>query len=137
MSTPMTIWDFNTVDGFNARYMYTVCAFSYSSDIETGSESDTQFINQILNKIHASTNKNIISIDLHGNYIFFIPFEPDTSIDVQMKLIRTLADMIEQNNPYYNNKLSDNTSLYGGVGYAVSSFSELKKTIYRLIRLCI
>lgn len=119
------------------RYMYTVCAFSYSSDIETGFESDTQFINQILNKIHASTDKNIISIDLHGNYIFFIPFEPDTSIDVQMKLIRTLADMIEQNNPYYNNKLSDNTSLYGGVGYAVSSFSELKKAIYRLIRLCI
>lgn len=78
MSTPMTIWDFNTVDGFNARYMYTVCVFSYSSDIEAGSE-------------------------------------PDTSIDVQMKLIRTLADMIEQNNPYYNNKLSDNTSLYGGV----------------------
>lgn len=54
--------------------------------------------------------------------------EPDTSIDVQMKLIRTLADMIEQNNPYYNNKLSDNTSLYGGVGYAVSSLSELKKS---------
>lgn len=128
MSTPMTIWDFNTVDGFNARYMYTVCAFSYSSDIETGSESDAQFINQILNKIHTSTNKNIISIDLHGNYIFFIPFEPDTSIDVQMKLIRTLADMLEQNNPYYNNKLSGNATLYGGVGYAVSSFSELKKS---------
>ena len=131
MSTPMTIWDFNTVDGFNARYMYTVCAFSYSSDIETGSESDTQFINQILNKIHASTNKNIISIDLHGMYTVCAfsyssdietGSEPDTSIDVQMKLIRTLADMIEQNNPYYNNKLSDNTSLYGGVGYAVSTF---------------
>lgn len=91
MSTPMTIWDFNTVDGFNARYMYTVCVFSYSSDIETGSE-------------------------------------PYTSIDVQMKLIRTLADMIEQNNPYYNNKLSDNTSVYGGVGYTVSSFSEFKKS---------
>ena len=54
--------------------------------------------------------------------------EPDTSIDVQMKLIRTLADMIEQNNPYYNNKLSDNTSVYGGVGYTVSSFSEFKKS---------
>ena len=37
--------------------------------------------------------------------------------------------MIEQNNPYYNNKLSDNTSLYGGVGYAVSSLSELKSYI--------
>jgi hypothetical protein len=23
----MTIWDFNTVDGFNARYMYAVCVF--------------------------------------------------------------------------------------------------------------
>ena len=45
-----------------------------------------------------------------------------------MKLIRTLADMIEQNNPYYNNKLSDNTSVYGGVGYTVSSFSEFKKS---------
>lgn len=124
MSTPMSIWNFNTVDGFDERFMYTVCAFSYSTDVNINSISNTQFINQILNKMYAIINKHIISIDLHGNYIFFIPFKSDTSINNQMKLIYILSDMLNDNLLHFNKNNCANISLYGGVGYSVSDFSD-------------
>lgn len=121
MSTPANIWTFDSVDGFSSEYDYTVCVFSYESDNYESIESATLY--NILNSIHRTYDKEILSLNLHGNYVFFIPLKKakdNISIDEQFNILMKIIYNL------YDNLITLSSPLYCGIGCSVCEFSLLK-----------
>ncbi len=123
MSSPMATWDYRTIDGFDPAYFYSVCVFSCNAILQK-----TDLFTHALSTMHRIERQNIPAIVLHGNFVFFVPFHPQTSTAAQMDFIQKVASALSESIHRLVAEERQKLCIHGGVGQISPNFSALKSS---------
>lgn len=130
MSSSNPLLDFDNVDGFDSRFIYSVCELShkvsdsYNHPNNTSSQSpvNTQdsisdTVYHIINSSPMNTCAKIPVLNMCGSLLLMVPFAKNSTYTQQSNIIKRIVDSI---------KISVDKNIYAGIGSASSSFHEIK-----------